>query len=176
MGRLTLNVLLSFAQFEREVFGERIRDKVAASKRRGMWMGGLAPLGYDARDRHLLVDPDEARKVKLHFRSLPRTRYCPRTEEGPRDARVRVRDQSVQIREDPWRHPIFTRRALSSALQPNLRGRNSAQERAPPGTARSSDQPRGMGSSPTAIAWQNAAAAPKLSDRRTAESAHRQTF
>ena len=52
MGRLTLNVLLSFAQFEREVTGERIRDKIAASKRKGMWMGGLVPLGYDVRDRH----------------------------------------------------------------------------------------------------------------------------
>src|SRR5215204_6375101 len=49
MGRLTLNVLLSFAQFEREVTGERIRDKVAASKRKGMWMGGTVPLGYDVR-------------------------------------------------------------------------------------------------------------------------------
>jgi DNA invertase Pin-like site-specific DNA recombinase len=67
MGRLTLNVLLSFAQFEREVIGERIRDKVAASKRKGMWMGGLAPLGYDVRDRHLLVNPDEAQKVKYIF-------------------------------------------------------------------------------------------------------------
>ena len=53
MGRLTLNVLLSFAQFEREVTGERIRDKIAASKQKGMWMGGLVPLGYDVRDRRL---------------------------------------------------------------------------------------------------------------------------
>ena len=67
MGRLTLNVLLSFAQFEREVIGERIRDKVAASKRKGMWMGGLAPLGYYVRDRHLVVNPDEAQKVKYIF-------------------------------------------------------------------------------------------------------------
>src|SRR5471032_3507445 len=53
MGRLTLNVLLSFAQFEREVTGERIRDKIAASKRKGMWMGGTTPIGYDVRDRQL---------------------------------------------------------------------------------------------------------------------------
>ena len=51
MGRLTLNVLLSFAQFEREVTAERIRDKIAASKKKGMWMGGIVPLGYEARDR-----------------------------------------------------------------------------------------------------------------------------
>ncbi|MGA9957468.1 MAG: recombinase family protein, partial [Acidobacteriaceae bacterium] len=56
MGRLTLNVLLSFAQFEREVTGERIRDKIAASKRKGMWMGGSVPVGYDLEDRHLVVN------------------------------------------------------------------------------------------------------------------------
>src|SRR3712207_6874132 len=58
MGRLTLNVLLSFAQFEREVIGERIRDKVAASKARGMWMGGKVPLGYDVRGRKPVVNED----------------------------------------------------------------------------------------------------------------------
>src|ERR1700730_12146078 len=55
MGRLTLNVLLSFAQFEREVIGERIRDKIAASKKKGMWMGGVPPLGYQAQDRKLII-------------------------------------------------------------------------------------------------------------------------
>src|SRR5437879_2174502 len=64
MGRLTLNVLLSFAQFEREVTGERIRDKIAVSKRKGMWMGGVPPLGYDARDRRLVVNRPEAVTVK----------------------------------------------------------------------------------------------------------------
>jgi len=63
MGRLTLNVLLSFAQFEREVTGERIRDKIAASKRKGMWMGGIPPLGYDLRERKLIVNPKEAQLV-----------------------------------------------------------------------------------------------------------------
>jgi len=66
MGRLTLNVLLSFAQFERELAGERIRDKIAASKKKGMWMGGLPPLGYDLKDRKLLVNEEEARTV-LHI-------------------------------------------------------------------------------------------------------------
>ena len=66
MGRLTLNVLLSFAQFEREVTGERIRDKIAASKKKGMWMGGLPPLGYDVRDRKLVVNQEEA-KTLLHI-------------------------------------------------------------------------------------------------------------
>ncbi|WP_353429122.1 recombinase family protein [Paracoccus denitrificans] len=63
MGRLTLNILLSFAQFEREVTAERIRDKVAASKKKGMWMGGYVPLGYDVVDRKLVVNEDEAARV-----------------------------------------------------------------------------------------------------------------
>jgi len=68
MGRLTLNVLLSFAQFEREVAGERIRDKIAASKKKGMWMGGLPSLGYDVKNRKLVVNEDEARTVLHIFR------------------------------------------------------------------------------------------------------------
>jgi site-specific DNA recombinase len=68
MGRLTLNVLLSFAQFEREVTGERIRDKIAASKAKGMWMGGPVPLGYDLGERRLLVNEAEATTVRLIFR------------------------------------------------------------------------------------------------------------
>jgi site-specific DNA recombinase len=67
MGRLTLNVLLSFAQFEREVIGERIRDKFAASRKRGMWMGGFVPLGYDVRDRKLVVNEAEADLVRRIF-------------------------------------------------------------------------------------------------------------
>jgi DNA invertase Pin-like site-specific DNA recombinase len=67
MGRLTLNVLLSFAQFEREVTGERIRDKIAASKKKGMWMGGNIPLGYDASERTLVINPAEAETVRCIF-------------------------------------------------------------------------------------------------------------
>jgi site-specific DNA recombinase len=78
MGRLTLNVLLSFAQFEREVTGERIRDKVAASKKKGMWMGGVVPLGYRLEKRKLFIHEQEAQKVRhifqlyLEFKSLPK--------------------------------------------------------------------------------------------------------
>src|ERR1700732_1498905 len=68
MGRLTLNMLLSFAQFEREIAGERIRDKIAASKRKGMWMGGNVPLGYDVKDRKLIVNEPEAATARLIFR------------------------------------------------------------------------------------------------------------
>jgi DNA invertase Pin-like site-specific DNA recombinase len=67
MGRLTLNVLLSFAQFEREVTGERIRDKVAASKKKGMWMGGFPPLGYDILNRKLAVNEAEAKTLCAVF-------------------------------------------------------------------------------------------------------------
>ena len=67
MGRLTLNVLLSFAQFEREVTGERIRDKIAASKKKGMWMGGNVPVGYDASERMLVINPAEAETVRRIF-------------------------------------------------------------------------------------------------------------
>jgi len=68
MGRLTLNVLLSFAQFEREVTGERIRDKIAASKRKGIWVGGNVPLGYESRDKKLVIHEDEAERVRTIFR------------------------------------------------------------------------------------------------------------
>src|SRR5437016_1131606 len=67
MGRLTLNVLLSFAQFEREITGERIRDKIAASKQKGMWMGGWVPIGYDRKDRTLTINETEAATVRTIF-------------------------------------------------------------------------------------------------------------
>ena len=70
MGRLTLNVLLSFAQFEREVTGERIRDKIAASKKKGLWMGGVVPLGYRVEARKLIIEPREAELVRSILVSL----------------------------------------------------------------------------------------------------------
>jgi site-specific DNA recombinase len=68
MGRMSLNILVTFAQFERELIGERIRDKVAASRKRGKWMGGWAPLGYLVRDRKLVIDPEDAERVRSIFR------------------------------------------------------------------------------------------------------------
>jgi DNA invertase Pin-like site-specific DNA recombinase len=67
MGRLTLNVLLSFAQFEREVIGERVRDKIAASKRKGLWVGGPIPLGYHSANKKLEIVPEEADLVRKIF-------------------------------------------------------------------------------------------------------------
>jgi DNA invertase Pin-like site-specific DNA recombinase len=80
MGRLTLNVLLSFAQFEREVTGERIRDKIAASKKKGMWMGGVVPLGYDAKDRTLVINDTGADIVRGIFQSYLELRSVNRLE------------------------------------------------------------------------------------------------
>jgi DNA invertase Pin-like site-specific DNA recombinase len=73
MGRLTLNILLSFAQFEREVIGERIRDKFAASRRKGMWMGGYVPLGYRVENRKLVIDDREAATVRMIFERFVKT-------------------------------------------------------------------------------------------------------
>jgi DNA invertase Pin-like site-specific DNA recombinase len=82
MGRLTLNVLLSFAQFEREVTGERIRDKIAAAKRKGLWMGGCPPLGYDVREQRLIVNPAEAAAVKHIFERFLALGSVRRLQEG----------------------------------------------------------------------------------------------
>lgn len=78
MGRLTLNVLLSFAQFEREVTGERIRDKIAASKKKGMWMGGPIPIGYDLKDRKLVINQSEAKTVRHMFNRYTKLKSAPR--------------------------------------------------------------------------------------------------
>ncbi len=93
MGRLTLNVLLSFAQFEREVTGERIRDKIAASKKKGMWMGGVVPHGYRAEDRKLIIDEAEAKDVRLIFERYDQLKSIPALirELEARGIRTRVR-------------------------------------------------------------------------------------
>ncbi|MBA3512288.1 recombinase family protein [Sphingomonas sp.] len=96
MGRLTLNVLLSFAQFEREVTSERIRDKVAASKKKGIWMGGPVPLGYRLGDRNLLMDDDEAEIVRSIFRRYTELRSVTKLVEelAQKNVRTKVRQYS----------------------------------------------------------------------------------
>jgi len=93
MGRLTLNVLLSFAQFEREVTGERIRDKVAASKKKGMWMGGGVPYGYDVEERQLLINEAEAETVRFVFERYVELKSVPQLvdELAAKDIRTRTR-------------------------------------------------------------------------------------
>lgn len=78
MGRLTLNILLSFAQFEREVTGERIRDKIAASKKKGMWMGGRVPIGYERKDKKLIIETSGAAKVKKIFEKYIELKSVPK--------------------------------------------------------------------------------------------------
>lgn len=78
MGRLTLNILLSFAQFEREVTGERIRDKIAASKKKGMWMGGKVPLGYKKEDKKLIIYEEESKKVRMIFNKYLELKSVPK--------------------------------------------------------------------------------------------------
>jgi len=91
MGRLTLNVLLSFAQFEREVTGERIRDKIAASKKKGMWMGGPVPIGYDVKDRKLLINDAEAKTVRHMFTRYSQLRSVPQLVEELAASGVRTK-------------------------------------------------------------------------------------
>ena len=103
MGRLTLNVLLSFAQFEREVTGERIRDKIAASKKKGMWMGGIVPLGYKVVDRKLLIEESEAVTVRKVFREFLRLGSVLRLEEWLRANNIRTRRGNYFLR-----GPLYT--------------------------------------------------------------------
>ena len=116
MGRLTLNVLLSFAQFEREVAGERIRDKIAASKKKGMWMGGLPSLGYDVQNRKLVVNEEEARTVRHIFR-----RYVELRSVRALQAELDDAGNQEQAADIGRRHPVggqrFSRGALYLMLQ-----------------------------------------------------------
>ena len=110
MGRLTLNVLLSFAQFEREVTGERIRDKIAASKKKGMWMGGIVPLGYKVVDRKLLIEESEAITVRRVFREFLRLGSVLRLEEWLRANNIRTRRGNYFLRGPLYtmlRNPIY---------------------------------------------------------------------
>ena len=120
MGRLTLNVLLSFAQFEREVTGERIRDKIAASKKKGMWMGGNPPLGYDAQERKLIVNPAEADTVRGIF-AFYLELGCVRRLKGNR--RSSPLDHKVlydRRRPHPGRPAVFARSPVSDLIEPAL--------------------------------------------------------
>ena len=116
MGRLTLNILLSFAQFERELIGERVRDKIAASKKKGMWMGGTVPLGYDAKDRKLVVNDSEARTVVDIYRRYLKLRSVRALGEELAAAGIRSKRR---IRPDgtEYGHQRFSQGALYLMLQ-----------------------------------------------------------
>ncbi|WP_072384432.1 recombinase family protein [Novosphingobium sp. NDB2Meth1] len=123
MGRLTLNVLLSFAQFEREVTGERIRDKIAASKKKGLWMGGPVPLGYQVIERKLIPVPEEAERVRTIMRLYLEIRSVPALTERLRDEGIVTKIQ--QRTSGPHRGGIpFARGSLFHLLKnPVYRGR-----------------------------------------------------
>jgi site-specific DNA recombinase len=115
MGRLTLNVLLSFAQFEREVTGERIRDKIAASKKKGLWMGGTIPLGYDWCDRRLVVNPAEAVTVRRIFERYLELRSGPSAQRTTDPRRNRLEGSGLQERQPIRRTILRAGRALRIA-------------------------------------------------------------
>jgi len=120
MGRLTLNVLLSFAQFEREVIGERVRDKIAASKRKGIWVGGPVPLGYASINKKLVVVPDEAETVRFDFSALPRTRLDRSPNGRARSPRGAHQAPSRQQWPESWRDPFRDWSPRPSPPQPVL--------------------------------------------------------
>ena len=116
MGRLTLNVLLSFAQFEREVTSERIRDKIAASKRKGLWVGGMAPLGYDTKDRKISINDTEADRVRTIFRSYLRLGSLNRLMADLRDQGIVTKVRTLKTGETVGGIP-FTRGPLAHLLR-----------------------------------------------------------
>ena len=138
MGRLTLNVLLSFAQFEREVIGERIRDKIAASRKRGMWMGGVVPLGYQVRDRKLVIDETGSSDRSHDLRTVPGTRLNRPARQVDRRCR----------HSRPTRQVTEQRVAIQTTGEQNLHRRRHAQGRGLPRATRADHQPDGMGQGP----------------------------
>ena len=138
MGRLTLNVLLSFAQFEREVTGERIRDKIAASKRKGMWMGGVVPLGYDVKERRLVPNSDEVITVRRLYEL-----YL--LHKNVRTLRAAALEQSLKSKSGKNFSP---RPALSSLTESAVYRRSHSQERTPPRASRWDCRSAHLGSGP----------------------------
>jgi len=127
MGRLTLNVLLSFAQFEREVAGERIRDKIAASKKKGMWMGGLPPLGYEVRDRKLIVNKGEAKTPLYIYRRYVELRSVRALKAELDAAGVRSKRRTYADGTVCGGHRLSPRCPLSPAAEPHLSRRDHPQ-------------------------------------------------
>jgi len=131
MGRLTLNVLLSFAQFEREVTSERIRDKIAASKRKGLWVGGPLPLGYEMKDGKIAVVEDEAERVRLIYRRYLELSGVNALVRDLRDKEIRTK---TRLRATGVTHggiPFRTRLSILSVAQPVLYWRGQIQGRDP---------------------------------------------
>ena len=120
MGRLTLNMLLSFAQFEREVTSERIRDKIAASKRKGMWMGGRVPLGYRADGRTLKIDETEARTIRTLYDLYQKLGSISGRERPCRRSGSQVSSSRTIMRSGVRWHSFRPRSSPSHSQQPDL--------------------------------------------------------
>jgi DNA invertase Pin-like site-specific DNA recombinase len=127
MGRLMLNVLLSFAQFEREVTGERIRDKIAASKRKGMWMGGVPPLGYDVENRRLIPNEREAKIVRHIFKRFVELGSEDQAGEGVAAGRPDIQVMDHAGRQATRGQTDRQKLDLQGPEQPHLPGRVAAQ-------------------------------------------------
>jgi site-specific DNA recombinase len=127
MGRLTRNVLLSFAQFEREVTSERIRDKIAASKRKGLWFGGMAPLGYDTKGRKITVNEAEAERVRTIFRSYLRLGSLNLLMADLRERGIVTKVRTLKTGEVSRRHPVHPRSLGPPSAKPVLCRRGGLQ-------------------------------------------------
>jgi DNA invertase Pin-like site-specific DNA recombinase len=127
MGRLTLNVLLSFAQFEREVTSERIRDKIAASKRKGLWVGGMAALGYDTKDRKISINEIEADRVRTIFRGYLRLGSLNRLMTDLRDQGILTKVRTLKTGKTVGVDPVHAGTARPPAPQPVLHWRGGIQ-------------------------------------------------
>ena len=120
MGRLTLNVLLSFAQFERELSSERVRDKIAASRRKGKWTGGTVPLGYDARDKKLVINKTEAETVRTIFRRYLELKSFSKLVADLDRQGHRHQAPQHQGRQIQWRHSLHLRSPRLFPEEPRL--------------------------------------------------------
>ena len=129
MGRLTLNVLLSFAQFEREVTGERIRDKIAASKKKGLWMGGFVPFGYRAKDRTLIIIRTRPRRSGLSIPGISNSVPSRRSKWNLPSA-TSAPGRSSQQRNKAWGDRPFSRGHLYKLLSNPIYGQDRAQRQA----------------------------------------------
>ena len=135
MGRLTLNVLLSFAQFERELSSERVRDKIAASRRKGKWTGGTVPLGYDAKDKKLVINKAEAETVRTIFRALSGTKILQQAGRRTRPPRHRHQASQHQGRKIQRRHSLHLRSPRLLPQEPHLHRRDPSRRQMVQGRA-----------------------------------------
>jgi DNA invertase Pin-like site-specific DNA recombinase len=149
MGRLTLNILLSFAQFEREVIGERIRDKIAASKKKGMWMGGVPPLGYRVQDRKLVIAEGEAEIVRAIFRRYAKLGSVRLLKDELEARGIKSKSWDERRGAPHRRQAVLARCALPDAAEPPLSRRDRSHgpisSRRTPADHRSAAVGRGSG-------------------------------